>query len=950
DTSCPLPQKYSPVYTEAAWYDWWVKEGFFTPEYQRKHGKPDEKFVICLPPPNVTGTLHLGHALTNSIQDALVRWNRMRGVETLWIPGCDHAGIATQVVVEKKLANTKGITRHELGREKFIEEAWKWKNEKGDTIYEQMKRLGSSLDWNRACFTMDEKMSEAVIEAFITLYEDGLIFRSNKMINWSCQLQSVISDVEVENVQLFRPTKFRVPGYEEMIELGKMTSFAYPVVDSDETVIVATTRPETMLGDTAVAVHPDDRRYVHLQGRVLRHPFVDRLLPIVCDETVEKDLGTGAVKITPAHDFKDHDLAQRHGLESISVIDKLGNMENNTGKFKGMKRFHAREAVKEELKGLGLYKETKPHEMVIPLCSRSGDVIEPMMMEQWFVNCEMMAAEALTAVKLKDVELIPDYTVKIWNHFLGNIEDWCISRQIWWGHRIPMYRAWTQSQEEEEGVWVVGRNEEDAKRRAQEELGQPGEVINIKQDTDVLDTWFSSALFPFSSLGWPKMTDDYLRYYPNTILETGSDILFSWVARMVMMGIKLTDRIPFKTVILHGMLRDANGRKMSKSLGNVIDPVDAIEGISLEDLQKKLESSNLDPREIETALEGQKEDFPHGIPECGTDALRFTLCSYDYKEQSINMNVQHVERNRKFCNKIWQSFIFVSSQLGSGFKPSGDVNSNDIMDQWILGSLCRTMETCDKNFKSYDLHRVCISLYEFWLLEFCGVYLEYSKTVLRKDNEESKTTQQVLYTCMDNFLRALSPFMPYLSEELYQRLPHITDHPSVCVAPYPQTSQLPSFNSEIDTAVNVARSVVTTVLNSSVVYQIKAKQIPVYIVCRNKDQGHILSHDSVKSMICRLSRCKSIEIVTSEIEVPESCIKTAISGDVDVHIFVKGVLDCEAQISRIQTKLEKLEKKLKNMKRKKDDLTPAYEDMVNRVEEEKKELEKQIEDLNNLKS
>jgi len=622
DMGAPMRDAYDPPAVEAAWYDWWSKQGYFTVDSKDTR----EKFVIVIPPPNVTGSLHMGHALTNSIQDALTRWHRMSGRAALWIPGTDHAGIATQVVVEKKLQRERGITRHDLGRENFVAEVWKWKDQYGNQIKNQLKRLGSSLDWSREAFTMDDKLSRAVIEAFVRMYDQGLIYRGTRLVNWCSALKTAISDIEVVKKELKERTKLSVPGHgNKKYDFGVLIKFAYPVEDSSEKIIVATTRLETMLGDTAVAIHPDDPRYKHLHGKFVLHPFTGRRIPIITDGVlVDMEFGTGAVKVTPAHDPNDYECGKRNNLEFINIFDDDGNVNENGGPFKGMKRFDAREAILEALKEKGLYEDMTNNEMVLPTCSRTKDVIEPRLKPQWWVNCQDMAAAGVKAVADGELQIIPDSHVVLWNRWLENCRDWCISRQLWWGHRIPAYLVTIEGQPapnpDLQENWVVGRDYEEALAKAKaKHPGVPAEKIKLEQDPDVLDTWFSSGLFPFSVFGWPDQTEDLKAFYPTSLLETGHDILFFWVARMVMMGMTLTGQLPFKQVFLHAMVRDAHGRKMSKSLGNVLDPIDVTEGIALEDMHKKLKEGNLDPTEVETAIAGQKKDFPNGISECGTD-------------------------------------------------------------------------------------------------------------------------------------------------------------------------------------------------------------------------------------------------------------------------------------------------------------------------------------------
>uniref|UniRef100_A0AAY4C0H6 Valine--tRNA ligase, mitochondrial n=1 Tax=Denticeps clupeoides TaxID=299321 RepID=A0AAY4C0H6_9TELE len=795
-TSVPFPQSYSPEYVESGWYQWWEKEGFFTPEYHVRTILPhaaSRTFSLCIPPPNVTGTLHLGHALTVAIQDSLARWRRMLGCKVLWVPGCDHAGIATQSVVERRLLREHGKHRQDYGREEFLREVWKWKNEKGDEIYHQLRKLGASLDWSRACFTMDEGFSRAVTEAFVRLCDSGLIYRSEALVNWSCALGSAISDVEVEMKQLTGRTLLSVPGYEKRIEFGTMVTFAYPLEEGE--VSVSTTRPETILGDVAIAVHPEDPRYKDLHGRACRHPFTERLLPIIADALVDKELGTGAVKVTPAHDHTDFLLSQRHSLPHLTVIGGDGHMTSLCGQWlEGVRRFDARERVMEALMEKKMFRGRRDHPMSLPVCSRSGDVIEPLLRKQWFVRCGEMAGKAVDDGEL---EIIPSFYTKTWRNWLSNISDWCISRQLWWGHQIPAYRvsvslaAFCPLEEE---LWTWGRTEEEARQRAVTKFKTLPSDITLSQDTDVLDTWFSSGLFPFAMLGWPRKTPDLAQFYPNTILETGSDLIFFWVARMVMLEPKLGI-----TVLLHSLVRDKHGRKMSKSLGNVIDPLDVISGVSLERLQEKVKEGNLDPRETTVAMEAQRKDFPKGIPECGADAMRFALCSH--KIHDINLSVSQVLSCRHFCNKMWQTVKFTLGALENSGSPLGttaEISPLSSIDRWICSQLYSTVLQCERGFENYELHSVTSTLQSFWVHSLCDVYLECVKPVLAAGNGaedgEVQRARQILFHCVSVSLALLSPFMPYLTEELWQRLqPHggtADPSTSLCVQGYPQSSQL----------------------------------------------------------------------------------------------------------------------------------------------------------------
>nr|XP_027210399.1 valine--tRNA ligase-like isoform X1 [Penaeus vannamei] len=924
DITVDLPAQYSPKYVEAAWNAWWKKEGFFKPEYGRNLNEPNPKgsFVMVIPPPNVTGTLHLGHALTNSIEDAICRWHRMKGYTTLWVPGCDHAGIATQVAVEKKVKREEGKTRHDLGREEFIKRVWQWKNEKGDRIYQQMEEMGSSLDWDRATFTMDAGPQEAVKEAFVRMHEDGTIYRSNRLVNWSCTLKSAISDIEVEKKELPGRTEMIVPGYTDKVEFGVLVSFAYPVEDSDEKIIVATTRIETMLGDTAVAVHPKDERYKHLHGKMVIHPFTNRKLPILQDDFVEMEFGTGAVKITPAHDPNDYEVGKRHNLPFLTIFTDDGFIVDGYGQFAGMKRFDARKAVLEALKEKGLYIETKDNPMVVPVCSRSKDIIEPMIKPQWYVKCLDMAAKAVEAVKSGELEIIPKMHEKTWFHWMEEMRDWCISRQLWWGHQIPAYfveiEGSTSPLEDKDDYWVSGRSEEEARQKAAKKFNVPAEKIKLTQDPDVLDTWFSSGLFPFSVFGWPKQTRDMELFYPNSLLETGHDILFFWVARMVFFGQKLLGKLPFKQVYLHAMLRDAHGRKMSKSLGNVIDPVDVILGITLKELNSKLEeNSNLDPREIEKAKEGQKRDYPQGIPECGTDALRFALCAYTAQGRDINLDVLRVNGYRNFCNKLWNATKFALMNLGKDFKPHESLktlqemgNSLSMVDKWMLHQLSVAVKECNAAFKEFNFPRATTALYNLWWYQLCDVYLECLKPVMYSDNEDAKNlSRNVLYTALHVGLTLISPFMPFLSEELFQRLPPRTANqpPSICVTPYPEAEEYDIFFDEkVDEKFKFGQKVIGEVRSAKAKYDIPNKtRIELTIQSENEDNRATL--ESLIQDIATLS-VSDVKIST---EKPKGSVPTPVTADTVAWMKLQGLVNLGKCQEKIQKRIQDAEEKLK---------------------------------------
>lgn len=909
-----LPDAYSPKYVEAAWYGWWEKQGFFKPEYQRNDiAQAAKKFVIVIPPPNVTGSLHLGHALTNAIQDSIVRWRRMSGFMTLWNPGCDHAGIATQVVVEKKLWREEKKTRHDIGRENFVKKVWEWKNEKGHRIYHQLKKLGSSFDWDRAVFTMDPKMCRAVTEAFIRLHEDGTIYRANRLVNWSCTLKSAISDIEVDKVELSGRTFLSVPGYEEKIEFGVLVHFAYEVEGTKEKVVVATTRIETMLGDTAVAVHPNDPRYNHLHGKFVTHPFCQRRLPIILDDFVDLEFGTGVVKITPAHDPNDYEVGKRHNLPFITIFDDEGCIVGDYGQFTGMKRFHARKQITEALKKLDLYVETKNNPMVVPICNRSKDVVEPMLKPQWYVSCSEMADKAIKAVETKELKIIPEQQVKTWNHWMEGIRDWCISRQLWWGHRIPAYFITLKNgqpvSEVEEENWISAHTEEEVLQKVIQKFGlQPSEV-NLRQDDDVLDTWFSSALFPFSIFGWPDNSKELNVFYPTHLLETGHDILFFWVARMVFMGQKLLGRLPFKEVYLHPIVRDAHGRKMSKSLGNVIDPMDVITGISLEDLQKQLIDSNLDPKEIDKAKAGQKQDYPDGIPECGTDALRFALCAM-CSGRDINLDILRIQGYRFFCNKIWNATKFALTYFAADFVPpthSNLIGTESLMDLWMLSRAGTAAKDVINGFEGYDFVLATTSVYNLWLYDLCDVYLEYLKPIFTGNDADAKQAAMItLYRTLHIGLRLLSPFMPFITEELYQRLPRpielLDKVPSISVDAFPDEERK-FINDRVEKEVEFVQKVAKAIRSTRSDYNLPNKmKTEAYLHSTDTQTSDTL--EKYSSALQTLAYCSKTPVNQPS---PDGCTIITVSDKCEVHLLLKGLIEPAKEIQKIHKKLEFLQ-------------------------------------------
>ncbi|XP_043242791.1 valine--tRNA ligase-like [Amphibalanus amphitrite] len=791
-TPCPnsadldgLAKAYEPAAVEKKWSDRWKDDV--------TGAGPDDvagsRFSLVLPPPNVTGRLHLGHALTISIQDALCRWRRMRGDAVIWVPGTDHAGIATQVIVEKSMWAEQRTTRHQLGREEFLKRVWKWKSDRSEQIHHQMKALGVTLDWDRAVFTMDPTMSAAVTAAFVRLYDAGLVYRSEALVNWCCHLQSAVSDIEVEHKTVD----------------GAMVDFAYRwEQDPSEEIVVSTTRPETMLGDTAVAVHPGDQRWASWVGRRLTHPLRpgEPTIPVLADESVRPDFGTGAVKITPAHDPNDFEVGKRHQLESLTILSEDGRINENGGEFQGLTRSEARPAVLDALGQRGLLRDQRPHQLSVPVCSRTGDVIEPMVKHQWFVRCEEMAAAALAAVESGDLVLEPPSLRHVWKQWLQESRDWCVSRQLWWGHRIPAFCVTDRDGAER---WTVAGSQQEAIAK----LGlQADDVVSVRQDDDVMDTWFSSALFPFAVFGWPEQTADLSRWYPLSLMETGHDILFFWVARMVMLGQTLTGQLPFKKVLLHGLICDAHGRKMSKSLGNVIDPDHIIEGATLDRLHQQVDDSAahgyISAEEAVKAKEGQRSLYPEGIPTCGADALRLSLCSTDLRNTVLNLDVREARQARLFGNKLWQACRFALGHLAaSGYKCDEETRLSRLesavgADRWMLSCLSDCVRTCSTAMDDHRLHTATAAVQQLLYRQFCDVYLEAVKPVLNSNDVAARQRCCDVMVCvLDAGLRLLHPFMPHLTEELGERLTeHSQESGLLLRRPYPRPEQYDHWRDE----------------------------------------------------------------------------------------------------------------------------------------------------------
>lgn len=882
-----LPKTFEPDVIEKDLYEFWQEGGFFKAE--DTSSKPS--YCIVIPPPNVTGALHMGHALTVTIQDMLVRWKRMQGFNTLWMPGCDHAGIATQMVVERQLRN-EGTSRHELGRDKFIERVWQWKEQYGSRITEQLKRMGVSLDWERERFTMDEGLSKAVRHAFVSLYKSGEIARSNRLINWCSSCRTALSDVEVDRDQP---------------EAAEMWSFAYEIEGGGE-IVVATTRPETMLGDTAVVVHPDDERYKDMVGKMVKHPFQNRTFPIVADALLaDPELGTGAVKVTPAHDPNDFECGKRNNLEFIEIFNDDATVNENGAPFTGMDRFEARKKVKIAIAEKGLERGSNPHEYAPGRCQRCRTVVEPKLSLQWFVDTGDMAQAAMDAVTEKKTEFVPKHQEHRYFNWLEPKMPWCISRQLWWGHRIPAWYC-----DDCKAITVA----EDAPNACEK-----CNSTNIHQDDDVLDTWFSSALWPFSTLGWPEKTDALKTFYPTSVLETGYDIITFWVSRMMMMGIKFMGEVPFKHVLLHPMVRDQDGNKMSKSKGNVIDPLDVVEGISPEKMTEKTKGLTLPEAEIKSAIAYQKTHFPKGFEKSGTDALRYTLAAYTGQDQDIRFSVDRVESNRKFCNKIWQATLGFSLPNLRGMTPTcGLPTPSSMADKWILARLTNVIFEVNKGLEEFKVGEVTQLLYHFFWDELCSWYIELQKPVfLGDDAEKREAAQHVLRHTLDMSLRLLHPLMPFVTEILWQQLPKVDDAPpSIMIAPFPTEADGGKDDGAIAEATQLME-IVTAVRAIRSEYNVApSKPISVELITDDEAIKSVMTQNG--HLLKNLAKIESFKLSPGDAQVPSGCATTVAAG-AQLLIPLKEILDVTAEKARLdkekgkcENEILRSEKKLSNEK------------------------------------
>ena len=874
-----MEKTYNPKEIEARIYESWEDSGYFSPS---KSGEP---FCIVIPPPNVTGTLHMGHAFQDTIMDIIIRYQRMNGKNTLWQVGTDHAGIATQMVVERQLEKS-GTSRQELGRESFEKEVWKWKEESGSTITKQMKRLGASTDWTKEKFTMDENLVRGVTKVFIQLYEEGLIYRGKRLINWDPVLQTALSDLEVSTTE----------------EKGSLWHMKYPISDSEDHIVVATTRPETMLGDTAVAVHPDDKRYKDLIGQEVILPLTDRKIPIIADEYVDQEFGTGCVKITPAHDFNDFEIGKRHDLEIISILDQSAKISPSApAEYQGLDRFEARKKIVEDLEANGLMQEIEDYMLTIPRGDRSGAILEPLITNQWFLKMEPLAQPAIEAVKNGEIKFIPENWSKTYYEWLENIQDWCISRQLWWGHRIP---AWYDN----EGNVYVGESENEIRKQHNIENS-----IALIQDDDVLDTWFSSALWPFSSLGWPDETYDLKTFYPTNVLVTGFDIIFFWVARMVMMGLKFMDEIPFKEIYIHGLIKDKNGQKMSKSKGNILDPIDLIDGISLDELLDKRVQGLMQPEMEKRIISDTKKEFPNGIPDFGTDALRFNFAIQASTGRDIRLDLKRVEGYRNFCNKIWNASRFIKMNTNDfELLEIKDAEGHPI-DQWIQSKFAETIDEVEKQFSQYRFDLAATAMYEFVWNDFCDWYIELSKALINEPGikqSQKDYTKNNLIKMLDAILRMLHPTIPFITEEIWQSLSEENNKKSIMKADFPSSK---NWKADTEIAANTEwlKNFVSSVRQIRSEMTISPKQ-SIKIIVDDASNSDIKRLELFESFISNMGSVESIIHKEEADDLPKSAI--ALLKGMKIYIPLEGLVDIEEEKARLQKKLSNLNQDLKSVK------------------------------------
>ncbi|MEM7420231.1 MAG: valine--tRNA ligase [Pseudomonadota bacterium] len=874
-----MDKTFEPQSIEQQCYKSWEDAGLF------KASGSGDPYCILLPPPNVTGSLHMGHGFQQTIMDALTRYHRMKGDNTLWQVGTDHAGIATQMVVERQL-NAQGKTRHDLGREDFIKKVWEWKEHSGGTITGQMRRLGTSPDWSREVFTMDEDLSKAVTEVFVKLHEEGLIYRGKRLVNWDPVLHTAVSDLEVLNEE----------------EDGHMWHMRYPLADGSGELVVATTRPETMLGDTAVAVHPDDERYQDFIGKEIKLPITGRLIPVIADDYVDQEFGTGCVKITPAHDFNDYDMGKRHNLPMINILTDDAKINDDAPEaYRGLDRFDARKQIVADLEAQGSLVKIEPHKLKVPRGDRTGAVIEPYLTDQWYVAVESLAKPAIEAVESGEIRFVPENWNKTYYQWMHNIQDWCISRQLWWGHRIP---AWY----DENGNVFVGRTEEEVR-----EKHGLGSDVSLSQDDDVLDTWFSSALWPFATMGWPEETPDLETFVPSSVLVTGFDIIFFWVARMIMMTKKFTGKIPFKDIYITGLIRDENGDKMSKSKGNVLDPIDLIDGIDIESLVTKRTAGMMQPQLAEKIAKRTRKQFPDGIQAYGTDALRFTFAAMASTSRDINFDMARVEGYRNFCNKIWNAsrFVLMNTEEHDTGRDGGEMVLS-MADRWIWAKFQQTLVEFEKALEDYRFDIAAQTVYEFTWNQFCDWYLELTKPVLNNDastEAEKRGTRHTLINVLESLLRLLHPLMPFITDTIWQRVVPLSalkveEGASIMVQAFPEVDAAKQ-DDKVLADIEWVKKFIVGIRNIRGEMDISPNK-PLNALLKNVSDEDARRLDAAKAFLDKLSKLETVTVLKDGEEAPASA--TALVGEMEILIPMAGLIDKDAELARITKAMEKIEK------------------------------------------
>ncbi|MEX1197485.1 MAG: valine--tRNA ligase [Pseudohongiellaceae bacterium] len=887
-----MDKTYQPREIEQQWYQTWEERGYFRPSGE------GESYSIVIPPPNVTGRLHMGHGFQNAIMDALIRYHRMQGRNTLWQVGTDHAGIATQMVVERQLEQ-QGLSRTEIGREQFTEKVWEWKEHSGNTITQQIRRLGGSIDWSRERFTMDEGLSKVVEEVFVRLYDEGLIYRGNRLVNWDPQLHTAVSDLEVIAEE----------------ENGHFWHFRYPLADGattadgDTHVSIATTRPETLLGDTAVAVHPDDPRYQSLIGQYVDLPLCDRRIPVVADEYADPELGTGCVKITPAHDFNDYEVGKRHDLEMINILTGDAAINDNAPEaYRGLDRFEARKRIVEDMDAAGLLIKVEDHKLKVPRGDRSGTVIEPYLTNQWYVAVDQLAKPAIEAVESGDIEFVPKNWENTYFSWMRDLQDWCISRQLWWGHRIP---AWYDT----EGTIYVGRNE--AEVREKYDLAPD---VALEQDEDVLDTWFSSALWTFSTLGWPDDTEAMKTFHPTNVLVTGFDIIFFWVARMIMMTLKFTDEVPFRKVYIHGLIRDSEGQKMSKSKGNVLDPIDLIDGIELEPLVAKRTEGLMQPKLRQQIDKMTRKSYPDGIVGHGTDALRYTFYSLASTGRDVKFDMGRMEGFRNFCNKIWNASRYVlmnTEEKAIRFTADDHAALRDaelsMADRWILSRLQRTVARVHEHMVNYRFDLISQDIYEFIWNEYCDWYVELSKPLLWNADEEpekARASRLVLLSVLEASLRMTHPLMPFITEEIWQRVAPLLgiEGETIMLQPFPQ-AEANLIDEQAEADIDWVKGVIEGVRNIRGEMNIApGKAFPALLRGSGQDRQRL---DANRQYLMKLSKLSELGWLDADQESPVSA--TQLYRDMEILVPLTDLIDKDAELARLEKEIGKLEKQLQGI-------------------------------------